>query len=162
MKKPLKEIDLAAKVIDWLQSQWWEVYQEVQPHHCGRTADIVAINGPLVWVIETKTSLSLALLEQALRWRGYANYISIATPSPRRYSKGEDAVRLFVKHLGIGRMLIYPNRVADGVDQKHPPVLSGNVFFQTHKRKRQRKARDPVWPRLFEPVVEPGLQEFGD
>jgi len=121
----MKETELAEKVVDWLKSQHWEVYQEVQPHAFDRTADIVAVTGNLLWIIEVKKSLSLALLEQALRWRGYANYISIATPNPKRHTKGEDAARLFLKHFGIGRLSIR-RRSGDNVDQMIAPHLCRN------------------------------------
>lgn len=120
----VQETELAANVVEWLREQHWEVYQEVQPHAFDRTADIVAVNGHLLWVIEVKKSLSLALLEQALRWRGYANYISIATPRPTRHTRGEDAARLFVKHFGIGRLSIRRRSMLDNVDQVVPPQLS--------------------------------------
>lgn len=121
----MKETELAAKVVDWLREQHWEVYQEVQPRHSGRTADIVAVNGHLLWVIEAKNSLSLALLDQAFRWKGYANYVSIATPRPKRHTKGEDAARLFVRHFGIGRLSIR-RRSGDNVDQVVAPQLCRN------------------------------------
>lgn len=121
----MKEIELAEKVVAWLESQHWDVYQEVQPGAFDRTADIVAVNGQLLWVVECKTSFSLALLEQAVRWRGYANYISIATPSPKRHSRGTDAGRLFLRHFGIGLIHVH-NRDYDSVSQYHlcRPALS--------------------------------------
>jgi hypothetical protein len=76
----ISEEELAEKIIAWLQDMRWEVYQEVQIHSGGSVADIVAVQGPLSWIIETKTSLSVQLLGQADRWRGYANFVSIAVP----------------------------------------------------------------------------------
>lgn len=69
------ETDLAEKVVEWLQAQQWEVFQEVQLDSFGRIADIVAVSGPLLWVIECKTSQSFAVFEQAFQWKMYANYI---------------------------------------------------------------------------------------
>ena len=73
-----------------MESQKWDVYQEVQIDTYGRVADIVAVLGNLVWVIECKKSLSLSVMEQACRWRRYANFTSVAVQ--RR--KGTDS-RLF-------------------------------------------------------------------
>jgi len=74
----MKEQVLAEKVIDYLHTNNWEVYQEV---YVGRVADIVAVKHNLSWIIECKTSASLKVIEQAYAWNGYANYISVATPS---------------------------------------------------------------------------------
>jgi hypothetical protein len=114
----MKEVELAEKVVAWLEVQHWDVYQEVQLDTFDRTADIVALSGNLLWVIECKTSLSLALLEQAIRWRGYANFISIATPNPKRGSRGSDAAKLFLNHFGIGKITVR-NRNYDAVSQDH-------------------------------------------
>ena len=81
MREPIKETDLAKRVIAWLEDQRWDVYQEVQPAPGGETADIVAVQGPLLWVIECKTSCGIAVIDQAYRWtRSSANMISIAVP----------------------------------------------------------------------------------
>ena len=76
---------MAADVVDWLRGLRWTVYQEVQVHTHGRTADIVAVQGSVVWVVETKLSLCLDVVEQALRWAGNSHYVSVAVPhGPRR------------------------------------------------------------------------------
>lgn len=90
MKQSQPETILAELVVNWLESQKWDVYQEVQIETYGRVADIVAVLGNLVWVIECKKSLSLSVMEQAYRWRRYSNFISVAVQ--RR--KGTDS-RLF-------------------------------------------------------------------
>jgi hypothetical protein len=74
----VSEADLAKKVIAWLEEQHWDVYQEVVFKHQSARADIVAVRAGLVWVIETKTSLTLAVLEQASNW--CAHLRSIAVP----------------------------------------------------------------------------------
>lgn len=98
----LKETELAKKIIEHLTLNKWDVYQEVQPQNGGGIADIVGVCGRLVWVVECKTTLSLALLEQAMMWRGDANYISIAVPESKRHSRGESAAKVFLSKLGIG------------------------------------------------------------
>lgn len=74
----VKEQEFAEKIIDYLHIHSWEVFQEV---YVGRVADIVAVKHNLSWIIECKMSASLKVIEQAYSWIGYANYISIATPS---------------------------------------------------------------------------------
>jgi len=77
----MKETDLAEKVILWLQDQRWDVYQEVTMTG-GSCADIVAVQGKIVWIIECKMSASLSVVEQAYRWSRTANYVSVAVPKP--------------------------------------------------------------------------------
>jgi hypothetical protein len=89
------ETDLARQVVLWLQDQNWEVYQEVD---MGGVADIVAVQGPLTWVIECKLSMGIALMEQAAGWIGQANYVSVAIP----YVRHNVFCRRVLKWLGIG------------------------------------------------------------
>lgn len=82
MKRVLSEAEVAAKVIDFLLDDGWEVYQEVP---LGNIADIVVKrttrNGAtLLGVIEVKTSVNLTLLSQAEHWLPFANYVWIAFP----------------------------------------------------------------------------------
>lgn len=82
---PIKtEVALCERIIAWLKAQHWEVYQEVSLGYSGNRADIVATMGPTVWVIEAKLGVSLAIIDQALAWRGYAHQISIAS---RKYKR---------------------------------------------------------------------------
>lgn len=74
------EADLAAIVVRWLTDMRWDVYQEVQFCQGGRVADIVATQNGILWVIECKTSLGLAVIEQAEWWTTWANLASVATP----------------------------------------------------------------------------------
>ena len=76
--KKIKETEIAEIVIDWLEKQHWDVYQEV-PVNNG-FADIFAVRNGLVWVIETKTSLSFDVMEQA--FRRAVHYRSVAVPKP--------------------------------------------------------------------------------
>lgn len=100
----MKEVDLARKVIEWLIDQKWDVYQEVQPFAYGPIADIVAKQGKLIWVIESKVTLSLQVIGQAFHWTSFANYVSVAVPSSRRGAPG------FTQHVlnifGIGMLKI--------------------------------------------------------
>lgn len=86
---------MAGRVVSWLREMHWDVYQEVTVR--GPRADIVAVRGPLLWIIECKTSLGLSVLEQAWGWRGKAHYVSVATPST-----GGDFVRNLLSDGGLG------------------------------------------------------------
>ncbi|KKN47175.1 hypothetical protein LCGC14_0665710 [marine sediment metagenome] len=74
----MSEQELAKHVVAWLEEQHWDVYQEVQIFRGGKVADIIAVRGSLLWVIECKKSLSLAVMEQASYWR--THYRSVAVP----------------------------------------------------------------------------------
>lgn len=100
----IKETDLAKAVVQWLSDYHWTVYQEVQVESFGRVADIVAIQGPLLWVIECKTSLGLAVMEQASHWTPYAHLVSVAVPSRKEYSRHGSFVDRVLKLLGIGTL----------------------------------------------------------
>jgi len=99
---PQNEADLARPVVAWLQSLRWEVYQEVEVGMGGKIADIVAVQGPLVWIIECKKSLSLAVLEQAHEWMGHAHYRAVAVPRTTRKVAGRNLAKKFLRDLGIG------------------------------------------------------------
>lgn len=93
----MKEAELAARIIKWLERKGWDTYQEVE---CvGGVADIVAVDGELVWILETKTSLSFSLIDQARDRLGCANLVSVVCPSARRRSKTSYWV---LRQFGIG------------------------------------------------------------
>lgn len=75
------EASLAEKVVGYFEEQGFTIYQEVVAR-CGR-ADIVAVNGPVVAIVEVKTSMGLALLAQTAAWVGMANLVYAAAPYPR-------------------------------------------------------------------------------
>jgi hypothetical protein len=77
-----EEQKYAQAVTEWLTAGGWEVYQEVVTG-CGR-CDIVATKGPIRWAIEVKTSLNLAVLDQARQNLAYFHHSSIAVPAPAR------------------------------------------------------------------------------
>lgn len=98
-KRPtVSESSLAAVVVRWLDDMGADVYQEVE--HKGSIADIVAVRGPELTVIETKTSWSLALVAQAMEWRRHAHKIYMAGP----VSKTTWQVRQIAQDLGLGML----------------------------------------------------------
>jgi hypothetical protein len=69
------EADLAAVVVAWLEVLGGDVYQEVELLPRGIRADIVAKVHAELWIIEVKTSVSLALIEyRTLENRNYWYY----------------------------------------------------------------------------------------
>jgi hypothetical protein len=77
------EEEVASVVISWLEAMGADVYQEVELYRQGPRADIVARVLSELWIVETKTSMSLALIEQAMERRRFAHRVYIAAPSQR-------------------------------------------------------------------------------
>jgi len=105
----MKESEIAKAVVGWLTENEWDVYKEVCLGDWAEgapKADIVAVNLPLIWIIETKTRMSLSLLDQVFRiYRYYpAHYISVAVGTPaclwKRYY--HFAAKDFLQSHGIG------------------------------------------------------------
>jgi hypothetical protein len=92
----LRETDIAKSSIDYLTDLQWDIYQEVQPYSGSACADIVAIQGPIAWVVECKVNAGLRVIEQAYRWKGWANMVSIAVPN------ASPIVRRVCEMLGVG------------------------------------------------------------
>lgn len=114
MKRPAcSEAELAAVVVAWLQGSGAAVYQEVEM--AGGVADIVAVVGPELWIIETKVSLSLALLVQAMERRRHAHRVYCAGPRTK-------TLRDFgwvCQEVGIGLLEVHPGT---GSRWDHPMV----------------------------------------
>lgn len=100
--RPASETELARHVVAWLTQEGWDVYQEVA--YGGPRADIVATRGAVVYVVECKMTLSLALIEQALHWQPYAHMVSMAVPLPKRECSG----RGLSQRLGLGILTSAP------------------------------------------------------
>lgn len=104
---PMKETELAKTVIDWLQAEHWDVYQEVQFDQGHAVADIVAVRNNIVWIIECKTAYTFEVLEQASRWP--VHYRSVAVPwtrSQRNYHVAKHYYR-------VGVLLVHGNEVKE-------------------------------------------------
>lgn len=119
-------------------------------------ADIVATQGPVTWAIEAKTTLSLALMEQAEWWTCFAEFVSIAVPQPsldrrgliRPPVKGRALAERTCSRLGIGIILLS----SDGTPPRQgvPPRL--------HRRHRVGSLlRDHLHPaqKTFAPAGNP-------
>lgn len=120
------EAEVAAAVMDYMVAEGYDCYPEVECAE-GR-ADIVGVrpfpfmpHRKCVHIVETKTSWSLDLLEQAARRQGYAHYVSIAAPTrPNNYFSW------LCKREGIGLIRFYDGvgdlRIAE--TQQYPPRLN--------------------------------------
>lgn len=111
----MKESDIGSTLIEWLRGEGWDCYPEVE---CapGR-ADIVAVRDKrIVWVIECKQTMSLALLDQAHRWIGYAHYVSVALP---KYKRMAHSANVFMRDHGIGLLTVSEYMEWN---KKQPPV----------------------------------------
>lgn len=102
MKTWESEEQFAEIVIQWLEKNGWEVFQEVQPYGNGNRADIVAKKEDKYWIIETKLDFGFKVMNQADEWKNYANYVSIAVPYVRHSPFREKLCKL----LNIGVIAI--------------------------------------------------------
>lgn len=98
----MREVELAEWTVNWLANQHWEIYQEVQVFSGGPIADIIAKQNQLIWIVECKLSLSLAVIEQAFRWKRMAHFVSISSLYSQKHRKGRNIAKRFLKQAGIG------------------------------------------------------------
>lgn len=119
----MTEVELAKKIILYLNDLKWDVYQEVQLHRNGPIADIVAVQNGLVWIIEVKKSFSLAVLDQILEWPYYGNYVSIAALPSKKDNK---FVLAFMKNYGIGHLVV--SQFDNEVNEKIMPFFNRKAF----------------------------------
>ncbi len=94
----VKEADLAKPMVQWLRSNQWEVFQEVEAP--GGICDIVARCGAKIWAIEVKNTLSFQLLDQVMGWRYKAHFVSICVPSIKK--RPTNFLLNFSAYSGIG------------------------------------------------------------
>jgi hypothetical protein len=126
MKRPaVAEIEIGEAVIAHLQMLGADVYQEVDVP--GGVADIVARLGAELWIIELKTSLSLALVCQAMERRRHAHRVLIAAPGSKNM---RDVARL-CDEVGVGLW-----RVHLGFDYGSP---SASVHEEAPARRWNRR-----------------------
>ena len=106
MSESVKETDVAAAVVAYLRDLDWDVHQEVGGAY-GARADIVAVRGPLLYVVEVKTTLGLAVIGQAYEWLHQANYVSVAVPTGRRSSPERVIADHILRDYGIGSLKVH-------------------------------------------------------
>ena len=135
----VSETEIARCVIDYLESIGWDIYQEVSVYSGGRVADIVGIMNNRTWVVETKTSFNLSVIEQANDWKRTSNYVSVAIPFGKRRG-GRSFAEFVCRKFGIG--VIYVEKGYDGFSIRSidDPELrrfndgSGRKFFLRDNR----------------------------
>lgn len=107
-KRNASEQSIAEVVVAWLEALGADVYQEVEI--LGGIADIVARVGVEVWIVEVKTSLSLALVTQGMERRRYAHRVYIAAPR----TKNMRDVAMLCEEVGIGLLQVTPGETFRG------------------------------------------------
>jgi len=129
------EASLAAKVVQYLQEDKWEVYQEVKfSKYLGSPiADIVAVRNNLLWIIECKRSLTLDVMEQASSWK--VPLRSVAVPysksrhiKNRKQNGGYIGYRIAKDYLKIGIIVVGSTLITEPVS---PPIL--REFYKNGK-----------------------------
>jgi hypothetical protein len=117
----MKETELAEPVIDWLQSQNWTIYQEVQFARLGGVADICAERHGILWIIETKTAMTITVLNQASTWP--VHFRSIAVPKAIHNEKRD--YRVARDYYGVGVIEVAKNDIYETL--KPPLFLRHNA-----------------------------------
>lgn len=92
------EAKLAAKVVAELQRQGYATYEEVSGGYGASRADVVAVRGAVLMVVECKVGFSLKLMDQLTQWLGLANYVVGACG----FTKLGVAARRYLTTQGIG------------------------------------------------------------
>lgn len=132
----MTESELAAKIVKWLNEQHYDVYQEVGARM--GVADIVAVMDRRIWVIESKTSLSLRVMEQAHRWIPYAHWVSCAVP----YNSGHGYAELVCRHFGIGVLrvsMLNASYSHHDITESVPPALNRRAVTRHIRLVEQQK-----------------------
>jgi hypothetical protein len=142
------EEEFAAGVIAWLEDLKWDVYQEVEAYCMGSIADIVAVQGPVVWIVETKLAFTPEVLWQATRWHNWAHYVSVAVPSLGRKNERFRVLERYCRQNGIGVLtpLTYDRKAFDFTEEvkpefvRRPGMVDKVKVCLTQERKTYAKA----------------------
>lgn len=110
----MKEEALAAAVVTELQRQGFETYEEVSMGYASRRADIVAVRGPILMVVECKARMSLKLLDQLYRWQGQAHYLVGAFG----FSRVGPAAKEYAKAIGAGLWVVGASEIHIDIDAR--------------------------------------------
>lgn len=132
------EADYAAVVMAHLTDAGWDCYPEAQLFSGDRRADIAAVMGNRLWIIEVKTNATLALLDQAYGWLGFAHFVSVATPT----WMGRKAFSQFLHQNGIG----------------HIGVCAADRTVAVHESPRFN--RRPIMAKNFIEALHPDMKRY--
>jgi len=123
------EADLAPLVVQFLEQQENEIFQEVRMGGMGSPiVDIIGMKGPLLHGIELKKNLSMTVIRQAVRNRRYVHCSSVAI-SARRHPVFNHVIRSDDREFAIQVCRDYKVGVFevfmqdDNIDQVVPPVI---------------------------------------
>lgn len=138
----MKETEVAAQVVEYLESDEWDLYQEVDD------IDIVGKRGRLLCAVECKTALTWKVCEQALDRRGLVHWVWVAHPVHR--AKGHrrgtwNRPSTYAQHClerdGIGLLWLYVDGERMHIEQAHPPKFNRRVPDYLHRRLRPEQKR---------------------
>ena len=152
MATPMRETDLAARVVAWLRDRGLTVYQEVKVAYGDCVADLVVDVNGRAWVIEVKRSLGLTVIRQAANWTRRVPRVSVAVPETAPQPdglRGPSADRRFAYQLckdrGIG-IIEVPAPTAS--DLSHLSHLSADDAAAITHHCYEYPIKEPVEPRF--------------
>jgi len=117
-REKYSEAAIARVVIEELQLRGYETYEEVSTGYGSKRADIVAVHGPVVMIVETKVAFSVDLMSQLVEWYNAAHYVIGAAPNNCQ-SMFQDYAR--IKGIGLWRVIpdtresMYSTRISEMV-----------------------------------------------
>ena len=103
------ETELAQIVMDWMTADGWDCYPEAQFYSGDKRADIAAVRGGLLHIVECKLSFSAEVIWQAQKWKGFAHWTSVAIPHTSRWSKGRNMFGAYCSWQGVGVIEVRKN-----------------------------------------------------
>ena len=142
---PKSEVDLAQAVIEWLESDGWDVYQEVQVDEV--RADIVAFEPETKrsWIIECKRSLTFDVVAQAWRWRRLAHWVSVGVPEgPKFWTDGRKLGMEILEWKKIGFVPVGECGVLGEQVRRVPANLDADSYDLIHTCRPEHKIRAPA------------------
>jgi hypothetical protein len=139
----VKETDLAAAVVAYLRDLEWDVHQEVGGSY-GPRADIAALRGRQLYIVETKLALGLAVIAQARHWMNRTHYVSVAVPMLRSSNTRDErhVAHQVLEQWGIGLLEVRGMGYETGslkdwqVEETLPPRLCRRIELGRLQRLR--------------------------
>ncbi len=147
----MKEKELAQHVVAYLERGGWDVYQEVKPFGYGHIADIVARQGPVIWIVECKMQCSFEVMRQAEAWHYKVNQISVAVP----VSKGMDYQAHVLGRLNLGLLAVRndkSNETWERLERYHSEYESR--VFEVQRPVFQRFKPYIDWDKILTPELK--------
>ncbi len=130
------EAQVARAAETWLRLEGFDIYREVSDGYAGARADLVGRRGRTVHVVETKTRLSLDLIDQAAAWIGRAEQVSVCVPD--RAGTYDRLPIVVLRQLGVGLL------EARSLEGAWANAVVGLPARWHRVRGPDRRGRDPV------------------